>query len=66
MTRVSSQSYLYKISKYLIDKPSSFAHKEMSFLCFRSTVIIIGAILCFDCVSKWCYGSLPFKYQITT
>jgi len=29
-----SQSHFYKISKRLIDKHSSFAHKEMSFFCF--------------------------------
>ena len=34
MTRDSSQSHSYKISEYLVNKPSSFAHKEMSILCF--------------------------------
>jgi len=29
-----SQCHFYKISKNLIDKASSLAHKEMSFLCF--------------------------------
>jgi len=30
MTRDSSQSRFYKISEFLMDKPTSFAHKEMS------------------------------------
>ena len=40
MTRLESQSitqassHFYKISQYLIDIPSLFAHKEMSFFCF--------------------------------
>ena len=34
MTRGLCQSQFYKIGKHLINKPSSFAHKEMSFLCF--------------------------------
>jgi len=34
MTRDSSQSHFYKIFEPLIDKPSSFAHKEMSTFCF--------------------------------
>jgi len=34
MTRDSSQSHFYKISEPLTDKPSSFAHKEMSIFCF--------------------------------
>ena len=34
MTRDSIQSDFHKISKPLIDKPSSFANKEMSFFCF--------------------------------
>jgi len=33
MTRDSSQSHFYKISEFLVDKPSSFAHKEMSICC---------------------------------
>jgi len=34
MTRVWSQSHFYKISEPLMDKPSLFAHKEMSIFCF--------------------------------
>jgi len=34
MTRDSSQSQFYKISEFLMDKPSSFAHKEMRIICF--------------------------------
>jgi len=34
MTRDSSQSLFYKISEPLMDKPGSFAHKEMSIFCF--------------------------------
>jgi len=34
MTRDSSQSHFYKISEPVIDKPSLFAHKEMSILYF--------------------------------
>jgi len=30
----SSQSHFYKISEFLMDKPSSFAHKEMRIFCF--------------------------------
>jgi len=30
----SSQSHFYKISEFLIDKPSSFTHKEISIFCF--------------------------------
>jgi len=34
LTRDSSQNHFYKISKHLIDKPSSFTRKEMSSFCF--------------------------------
>ena len=34
MTRDSSQSHFYNIFEFLMDKPSSFAHNEMSILCF--------------------------------
>ena len=34
MTRDSSQSNFHKISEFLMDKPSSFAHKEMRNFCF--------------------------------
>jgi len=34
MTRDSSQSHFYKITGFLMDKPSSFAHKEMRIFCF--------------------------------
>jgi len=32
----SNQSHFYKILKHFIDKPSSFAQKEMSLLYFRN------------------------------
>jgi len=35
MTRDSSQIHFYNISELLMDKPSSFAHKEMSIFCLR-------------------------------
>jgi len=51
MSRHWSQCHFYKISKHLIDKPSSFARKEMSYLCFSDDQY--GAqIFCFDCVSE--------------
>jgi len=34
LTRDSSQRHFYKISEFLKDKPSSFAHKEMRIFCF--------------------------------
>jgi len=34
MTRDSSQSHFDKISEFLMDKPSSLAHKEMRIFCF--------------------------------
>jgi len=34
ITRDSSQSHFYKLSEFLIDKPTSFVHKEMSIFCF--------------------------------
>jgi len=34
MTRDSHQSHFFKISDCLMDKPSSFAHKEISISCF--------------------------------
>jgi len=34
MTRDSSRSHFYKISEFLMDKASSFAHKEISIFCF--------------------------------
>jgi len=34
MTRDSSQIHFYKVSEFLMDKLSSFAHKEMSIFCF--------------------------------
>jgi len=34
MTRDLSQSHFYKISEFLMDKPSSFVHEEMSTFCF--------------------------------
>jgi len=30
----SSQIHFYNIFEFLMDKPSAFAHKEMSILCF--------------------------------
>jgi len=30
----SSQSHFYKIDEFLMDKPSSFAHKQMRIFCF--------------------------------
>jgi len=35
MTRDSDQSHFYKISELLMDKPSSFAHKEIRIFCCR-------------------------------
>jgi len=40
MTRDSSQSHFYKIAEFLMDTPSSFAHKEMRI--FASVMIKIG------------------------
>ena len=34
ITRDSSQGHIYKISEFLMDKPTLFAHKEMSIFCF--------------------------------
>ena len=34
MAQDSSQSHFYKISEFLMHKPASFAHKEMSIFCF--------------------------------
>jgi len=34
VTRDASQSHFYKISEFLMDKSTSFAHKEMSIFCF--------------------------------
>jgi len=34
MARDSSQSHFYKIFEFLMDKPSSFARKDMSIFCF--------------------------------
>jgi len=36
MTRNTSQSHFYKIFEPLINKPSSFAHKEMKIFCFSN------------------------------
>jgi len=41
MTRDSSQSHFYKISEFLMDKPSSFAYKEMRIFCFSDDPIFI-------------------------
>jgi len=35
MTRDSSQSHFHKISEFLIDKPTSYALKEMCIFCFN-------------------------------
>jgi len=45
MTRDSSQNHFYKIFEFLIDKPSSFAHKNMS--TFTSMMIKLGALFPF-------------------
>jgi len=60
MTRDSSQYYVYKISEFLMDKPSSFAHKEMRGL-FGSVMIKIGRNFLF-----WLSGCamLHFKDQV--
>ena len=49
MTQNSSQSHFYKISEFLMDKPSSFVHKEMSI--FASVMIKIGGNFLF-CLSS--------------
>jgi len=36
MTSDRSQSYFYKIYEPLMDKPSLFAHDEMSIFCFSN------------------------------
>ena len=59
MTRYSNQSYFRKISEFLIDKPSPFAHKEMSI--FASVVIMIGASFLFCLSSR---AMLHFKVQV--
>jgi len=54
MTRDSCQSHFYKISEFLIDKPTSCALKEMSI--FASVMTKIGAnFLCFACLVVLCY-----------
>jgi len=54
----SSQSHFYKISEFLIDKPTSCALKEMSI--FASVMIKIGANFLFCLASR----SMPhFKDQ---
>jgi len=54
MTWDSSQSHFYKIFEPLMNKPSSFAHKEMSifFLQWCSRLV---QIFCFDCLDMLCY-----------
>jgi len=44
----SSQSYFYNISEFLIDKPSSFAHKEMRIF-FAPVIITIGGNFLSSC-----------------
>ena len=50
MTRDTSQSHFHKISEFLMDKTSSFAHKEMSIF-FASVIIKIGGNFLF-CLSS--------------
>ena len=49
----SCQSHFYKISEFLMDKPSSFAHKKWAF--FASVMIKIGGNFLFcRLVVLWC------------
>jgi len=60
MTRCSSQSHFYKISESLTDRPSSFAHREMSI--FASVIIKIGANVLFRLSSRL---MLPFQDHVS-
>jgi len=56
----SSQSNFYNIFEFLMDKPSSFAHKKWAF--FASMMIKIGANFLF-CLSS--FAMLQFKDQVS-
>jgi len=57
----SSQSHFYKFSKHLIDKPSSFAHKDISFflrwwskfLFWLCLLAVLWCILSIKCSTKY-------------
>jgi len=60
MTEDSSQSHFYKISEFLMNKPSSFAQKKWAF--FASVMIKIGANFLF-CLSG--HAILHFNEQVS-
>jgi len=60
MTRDSNKSHFYKISGFLMDKPSSFEHKEISIFCFSDDQIAGDFLFCLSS-----YAMLYFKDQVS-
>jgi len=54
-------SHFYKISKHLVDKPSLFANKETSFLCFSDNQYWHKFYVLTVCPSG---ATLHFRYQV--
>jgi len=60
MTRDSSQNHFYKIFEFLIDKSSSFAHKNMSIFYFNDDQAWgIISVLTISCYATFYGSSVP-------